>query len=154
MGRPYHTVGVHVKQYTRAFTYANHQFAGWFAYWPMLVSGKADVPAIEGCARISSTCAAAPSFTIYISWLVLSNFQLSFRRLHDFSTEALALLVSWCYCSLDFSSAYDLFLKKSCRDLDIRNSNGLYILMTHCYLWIASHEYSKNGNPARSRSKK
>jgi hypothetical protein len=61
----------------------------WNTPWPMLVSGKADVPAIEGCARISSTCAAAPSFTMYMSWLVRSNFLLSFRRLHDFSTKAL-----------------------------------------------------------------
>jgi hypothetical protein len=58
--------------------------------WPMLVGGKADVPATGGNARISSICAAAPWSTTCTFWLVPSHFKLIFRKRRDFSTGSLA----------------------------------------------------------------
>src|SRR2546430_555319 len=46
-----------------------------------LATGKDGVHAIVAYARIFSICAAAPSSTICMSWLVPSNFLLSFRTL-------------------------------------------------------------------------
>src|SRR3989442_8815467 len=56
----------------------------------MLAGGKDDRRAIVACARISSICAAVQSSTICMSWLVLSRTLLSFKRLLDFLTGALA----------------------------------------------------------------
>src|SRR5258708_40031350 len=58
--------------------------------WPMLAAGKDDAPVIAVCARISLICAVALSYTICMSWLVLSRKLLSFRMLLDFLTGALA----------------------------------------------------------------
>src|SRR5579859_2149511 len=55
----------------------------------MLVDGKDDAHAIGACARISSIYVGARSFTICMSWLVLSNFRLSFKPLLDFLTGVL-----------------------------------------------------------------
>src|SRR5437867_6601042 len=54
-----------------------------------LATGKDGVHAIVAYARIFSICAAAPSSTICMSWLVPSNFLLSFRTLLDYLTDAL-----------------------------------------------------------------
>src|SRR5437660_12646060 len=58
--------------------------------WPMWVGGKGDGHVIVDCARISSICGGVLSSTTCTSWLVPSNFRLSFRRLLDFLTDALA----------------------------------------------------------------
>jgi hypothetical protein len=54
-----------------------------------LAGGKDDVPVIADCAKTSSICVGAPSSTIYMSWLAPNRFKLIFKRLRDFSTEAL-----------------------------------------------------------------
>src|SRR5438874_10242840 len=61
----------------------------WSILSPMLVAGKGDAPVIVGSARISSICAAVPSFTICTSWLVPSKLSLSFKPSLDFLTDAL-----------------------------------------------------------------
>jgi creatinine amidohydrolase/Fe(II)-dependent formamide hydrolase-like protein len=48
------------------------------------------VLAIEVCAKTSSICAVALSFTICMFWLVLKPFRLSFKPLRDYLTGALA----------------------------------------------------------------
>src|SRR2546421_6497933 len=57
---------------------------------PTLATGKDGVHAIVACARICSICAAAPSSTICMSWLVPSSFSLNFPLLLDYLTDALA----------------------------------------------------------------
>src|SRR6266581_9420883 len=57
----------------------------------MWVGGKGDVHAIADCARISSICAVVLSSTICTSWLVPSNFRLSFSLRLDYLTGALVL---------------------------------------------------------------
>jgi len=67
--------------------------------WRTCGDGKDDVPVIGERAKISSTSAAARSFTIYTCWLVPNNSLLSFRALREFSTGALVL-------QRDFSGVY------------------------------------------------
>src|SRR6266581_2148266 len=58
---------------------------------PTLATGKDGVHAIVAYARIFSICAAAPSSTICMSWLVPSSFRLNFPLLLDYLTDALDL---------------------------------------------------------------
>lgn len=49
--------------------------------------------AIVALARIFSICVGVRLFTIYMSWLVLSNSLLSFKRLREYSTGSLDAFV-------------------------------------------------------------
>src|SRR5689334_6489585 len=58
-------------------------------HWPRSVEGLADVLALAGCARISSTCAAVRRSIICTCWLVPSRLKLRFKRRLDVLTAAL-----------------------------------------------------------------
>src|SRR5512140_615069 len=58
--------------------------------WHMWGGGRGGAPGMVACARISSICGDAPSFTICMFWLVPIPFRLSFKSPLDFSTDALA----------------------------------------------------------------
>src|ERR1700686_2708092 len=79
-----------------------------------LATGKDDVHAIVACARISSICAAAPSSTICMSWLVPSCFRLNFPLLLDYLTDALGVTIqSLRVCSL--TNRYQKEKKQPCK---------------------------------------